>query len=178
MLGAPFRGRHGLPLRQHESVRRDGRPAEPGNGDLRAAGGWVVPLDAWAGAGHDLNDPNDVPQLLGQKFTRLSFLPVFRLHLAVCGGTICRGRSRIGIRRSRVSTLSRARSSRDLLPGGSGAVSAPLPLAARTGSIVTPVHFLKNDFRRRRLPAITTMRAIERAPRTNARPRCDPPRRR
>jgi len=42
---------------------------------------YIVPLDAWAGAGHDLNDPNDVPQLLGQKFTRHSFLPIFKLHI-------------------------------------------------------------------------------------------------
>jgi len=42
---------------------------------------YIVPLDAWAGAGHDLNDATDVPQLLGQKFTRHSFLPIFKLHL-------------------------------------------------------------------------------------------------
>jgi len=42
---------------------------------------YIVPLDAWAGAGHDLNDPTDVPQLLGQKFTRHSFLPIFKLHI-------------------------------------------------------------------------------------------------
>ena len=42
---------------------------------------YIVPLDAWSGAGHDLNNPNDVPQLLGQKFTRHSFLPIFKLHI-------------------------------------------------------------------------------------------------
>ena len=42
---------------------------------------YIVPLDAWAAAHHDLNDPNDVPQLLGQRFTRHSFLPIFKLHI-------------------------------------------------------------------------------------------------
>ena len=42
---------------------------------------YIVPLDAWAAANHDLNNPNDVPQLLGQKFTRHSFLPIFKLHI-------------------------------------------------------------------------------------------------
>jgi hypothetical protein len=42
---------------------------------------YIVPLDAWGAAGHDLNNPNDVPQLLGQKFTRHSFLPIFKLHI-------------------------------------------------------------------------------------------------
>jgi hypothetical protein len=42
---------------------------------------YIVPLEAWAGAGHDPNDSNDVPQLLGQKFTRHSFLPIFKLHI-------------------------------------------------------------------------------------------------
>jgi hypothetical protein len=42
---------------------------------------YIVPLDAWAGAGHDLNNPNDVPQLLGQRFTQHSFLPIFKLHI-------------------------------------------------------------------------------------------------
>jgi hypothetical protein len=42
---------------------------------------YIVPLDAWAGAGHNLNNPNDVPTLLGQKFTRHSFLPIFKLHI-------------------------------------------------------------------------------------------------
>jgi hypothetical protein len=42
---------------------------------------YIVPRDAWAAAKHDLNDPNDVPQLLGQRFTRHSFLPIFKLHI-------------------------------------------------------------------------------------------------
>jgi hypothetical protein len=42
---------------------------------------YIVPLAAWGAANHDLNDPNDVPQLLGQKFTRHSFLPIFKLHI-------------------------------------------------------------------------------------------------
>ena len=42
---------------------------------------YIVPLDAWGAAGHNLNNPNDVPQLLGQKFTRHSFLPIFKLHI-------------------------------------------------------------------------------------------------
>lgn len=42
---------------------------------------YIVPLDAWAAAQHDLNDPTDVPQLLGQNFTRHSFLPIFKLHI-------------------------------------------------------------------------------------------------
>ena len=51
-------------------------------GHMRLVGmEYIVPLDAWAGAGHHLNDPNDVPQLLGQKFTRHSFLPIFKLHI-------------------------------------------------------------------------------------------------
>lgn len=51
-------------------------------GHMRLVGmEYIVPLDAWSGAGHDLNDPNDVPQLLGQRFTRHSFLPIFKLHI-------------------------------------------------------------------------------------------------
>jgi len=51
-------------------------------GHMRLVGmEYIVPLDAWAGAGHDLNDPNDVPRLLGQRFTRHSFLPIFKLHI-------------------------------------------------------------------------------------------------
>ena len=42
---------------------------------------YIVPLEAWAAANHDLNDPNDVPQLLGQRFTRHSFLPIYKLHI-------------------------------------------------------------------------------------------------
>lgn len=42
---------------------------------------YLVPKDAWAAAGHDLNDPNDVPELLGQKFTPHTFLPIFKLHI-------------------------------------------------------------------------------------------------
>ena len=42
---------------------------------------YIVPLAAWEAAGHDLNNPNDVPQLLGQKYTRHSTLPIFKLHI-------------------------------------------------------------------------------------------------
>ena len=42
---------------------------------------YIVPQAAWAAASHDLNDPTDVPQLLGQNFTRHSFLPIFKLHI-------------------------------------------------------------------------------------------------
>jgi hypothetical protein len=42
---------------------------------------YIVPLAAWEAAKHDLNNPNDVPQLLGQKFTRHSSLPIFKLHI-------------------------------------------------------------------------------------------------
>jgi hypothetical protein len=42
---------------------------------------YIVPLDAWAAAGHNLTDASDVPQLLGQKYTRHSFLPIFKLHI-------------------------------------------------------------------------------------------------
>lgn len=51
-------------------------------GHMRLVGmEYIVPLAAWAGANHDLNNPNDVPQLLGQRFTRHSFLPIFKLHI-------------------------------------------------------------------------------------------------
>ena len=51
-------------------------------GHMRLVGmEYIVPLDAWAAANHDLNNPNDVPQLLGQRFTRHSFLPIFKLHI-------------------------------------------------------------------------------------------------
>src|SRR5690242_5942881 len=51
-------------------------------GHMRLVGmEYIVPLDAWSAAKHDLTDPNDVPQLLGQKFTRHSFLPIFKLHI-------------------------------------------------------------------------------------------------
>jgi hypothetical protein len=42
---------------------------------------YIVPLSAWEATNHDLNNPNDVPQLLGQKFTRHSILPIFKLHI-------------------------------------------------------------------------------------------------
>jgi hypothetical protein len=42
---------------------------------------YIVPLAAWEAAGHNLNNPNDVPQLLGQNYTRHSFLPIFKLHI-------------------------------------------------------------------------------------------------
>jgi hypothetical protein len=51
-------------------------------GHLRLVGfEYIVPLAAWEEAGHDLSDPNEVPQLLGQKFTQHSFLPIFKLHI-------------------------------------------------------------------------------------------------
>lgn len=51
-------------------------------GHMRLVGmEYIVPLAAWEAAKHDLNDPTDVPQLLGQKFTRHSFLPIFKLHI-------------------------------------------------------------------------------------------------
>ena len=51
-------------------------------GKMRLVGmEYIVPLDAWAAANHDLNDPNDAPQLLGQRFTRHSFLPIYKLHI-------------------------------------------------------------------------------------------------
>ena len=51
-------------------------------GHMRLVGmEYLVPKDAWAAAGHDLNNPNDVPQLLGQKFTPHSSLPIFKLHI-------------------------------------------------------------------------------------------------
>ena len=51
-------------------------------GHMRLVGmEYIVPLEAWGAAGHDLNDPTDVPQLLGQRFTRHSFLPIFKLHI-------------------------------------------------------------------------------------------------
>jgi hypothetical protein len=42
---------------------------------------YIVPLAAWEAAKHDMNNPNDVPMLLGQKFTRHSTLPIFKLHI-------------------------------------------------------------------------------------------------
>jgi hypothetical protein len=42
---------------------------------------YIVPLAAWAAAGHDLNDPADAPELLGQPYTRHSFLPIHKLHI-------------------------------------------------------------------------------------------------
>ena len=42
---------------------------------------YIVPLEAWEAAGHDLNDPTDVPRLLDQPYTRHSFLPIFKLHI-------------------------------------------------------------------------------------------------
>ncbi|HET9439722.1 MAG TPA: hypothetical protein VFO52_06105 [Longimicrobiales bacterium] len=54
---------------------------QPG-GQLKLVGmEYIVPIDAWGGAGHDVNDPNDRPELLGQKFTQHSSLPIFKLHI-------------------------------------------------------------------------------------------------
>jgi hypothetical protein len=54
---------------------------QPG-GHMRLVGlEYIVPLEAWEQAGHDLEDPADVPQLLGQAYTRHSVLPIFKLHI-------------------------------------------------------------------------------------------------
>jgi hypothetical protein len=54
---------------------------QPG-GHMRLVGmEYIVPLDAWKAAGHDLDDPTDVPTLLGQPYTRHSFLPIYKLHI-------------------------------------------------------------------------------------------------
>jgi hypothetical protein len=54
-------------------------------GHMRLVGmEYIVPIEAWGAAGHDLNNPNDVPQLLEQRFTRHSFLPIFKLHIWLC----------------------------------------------------------------------------------------------
>ena len=51
-------------------------------GHMRLVGmEYIVPLAAWEAAGHNLNNPTDVPQLLGQNYTRHSFLPIFKLHI-------------------------------------------------------------------------------------------------
>lgn len=51
-------------------------------GHMRLVGmEYIVPLAAWEAAGHNLSNPTDVPQLLGQNFTRHSFLPIFKLHI-------------------------------------------------------------------------------------------------
>lgn len=42
---------------------------------------YIVPIDAWKAAGHSTEDPNDRPQLLGQKFTQHSALPIYKLHI-------------------------------------------------------------------------------------------------
>ncbi|HSL72519.1 MAG TPA: hypothetical protein VK864_19880 [Longimicrobiales bacterium] len=42
---------------------------------------YIVPIDAWQNAGHDVNNPGDRPQLLGQTFTQHSFLPIYKLHI-------------------------------------------------------------------------------------------------
>lgn len=42
---------------------------------------YIVPIDAWKQAGHDTSNPNDRPELLGQKFTPHSFLPIYKLHI-------------------------------------------------------------------------------------------------
>ena len=51
-------------------------------GNMRLVGmEYIVPLAAWQAAGHDLNNANDVPELLGHRYTRHSFLPIFKLHI-------------------------------------------------------------------------------------------------
>ena len=42
---------------------------------------YIVPIDAWKEAGHNIADPNDRPELLGQKFTQHSSLPIYKLHI-------------------------------------------------------------------------------------------------
>lgn len=42
---------------------------------------YIVPVDAWQAAGHDVDDPQDAPQLLGQRFARHATLPIFKLHV-------------------------------------------------------------------------------------------------
>jgi hypothetical protein len=42
---------------------------------------YIVPIDAWKAAGHSTTDPNDRPELLGQKFTQHSSLPIYKLHI-------------------------------------------------------------------------------------------------
>jgi hypothetical protein len=52
------------------------------NGNLKLVGmEYIVPIDAWKNAGHDVENPNAAPQLLGQKFTKHSFLPIYKLHI-------------------------------------------------------------------------------------------------
>jgi hypothetical protein len=51
-------------------------------GHMRLVGmEYIVPLAAWEAAGHDLKNLTDVPELLGQGFTRHPFLPIFKLHI-------------------------------------------------------------------------------------------------
>jgi hypothetical protein len=65
-------------LLQPEALMYEPNPG----GQLRLVGmEYIIPLDAWAQAGHDLNDPEDVPVLVGQPFTRHSTLPIFKLHI-------------------------------------------------------------------------------------------------
>src|SRR6476620_9901480 len=54
-------------------------------GHMRLVGmEYIVPLAAWEAAGHDLNNATDVPQLLGQNYTRHSLPADFQAaHLAV-----------------------------------------------------------------------------------------------
>ena len=42
---------------------------------------YIVPIEAWKNAGHDTNNANDRPTLLGQKYTQHSFLPIYKLHI-------------------------------------------------------------------------------------------------
>jgi hypothetical protein len=42
---------------------------------------YIVPIEAWKQAGHDPNNSTDRPELLGQKFTPHSFLPIYKLHI-------------------------------------------------------------------------------------------------
>lgn len=65
-------------LLQPEALMYEPNPA----GQLHLVGmEYIVPIDAWAQAGHDLDNPADVPVLAGQAFTRHDTLPIFKLHI-------------------------------------------------------------------------------------------------
>lgn len=42
---------------------------------------YIVPIEEWKKAGHNVDDPEDRPELLGQKFTQHSALPIYKLHI-------------------------------------------------------------------------------------------------
>jgi hypothetical protein len=54
---------------------------QPG-GHLKLVGmEYIVPIEAWTAAGHNPADQSDRPELLGQKFTQHSALPIYKLHI-------------------------------------------------------------------------------------------------